>query len=60
MVDHSVKPYDSREASCNVIILEWLVDIATKVGFDNSQDVVVPLYKIIKPIQGLILWGPDI
>ena len=50
----------SCEASYNVIILEWLVDIATKVGFDNSQDVVVPLCKIIKPIQGLILWGPDI
>ena len=48
------------EASYNVIILEWLVDIATKVGFDNSQDVVVPLCKIMKPIQGLILWGPDI
>ena len=48
MVDHSVKPYDSREASYNVVISKLFVDITTRVGFDDSQDVVVPQCKIIK------------
>ena len=50
----------SREASYNVIISEWLVDIATRISFDDFQDVVVPPCKIIKPIQGPALWGLDI
>ena len=32
----------SREASYTVIISEWFVDIATRVDFDDFQDVVVP------------------
>ena len=36
------------------------MDITTRVGFDDSQDVVVPPYKIIKSVKGLVLWGSDI
>ena len=46
VVDHSVKPYDSRETPCNVIISEWFVDIATRVCFDDFQDVVLPHVKL--------------
>ena len=46
VVDHSVKLYDSRGASYNVIILEWFVDIATRVCFDDFQDVVIPHVKL--------------
>ena len=42
------EPYDSREASYNVIISEWFVDITTRVNFDDFQDVVVPSCKVIK------------
>jgi len=33
-----------------VIISEWLVNISTRVNFDDFQDVVVPPCKNYKPI----------
>ena len=38
----------SREASYNVIISERLVDIATRVSFDDFQDAIVPPCKNYK------------
>ena len=50
MVDHSVKLYDLHGASYNVTISEWFMDIAIRVYFDDFQDVVIPPFKIIKPV----------
>ena len=47
----------SHEASYNVIISEWFVDITTSVNFDDFQDVVVPPCKAIKTCLGSNIMG---
>jgi hypothetical protein len=46
----------SRDASCKAIISEWLVEVDTKVFFENFQDIVVPPCKKTKSVYDLPLW----
>ena len=56
---HPAKPYTSnqthsRDASCEAIISEWLVDIATRFCFVDIQEKAVPPCKKTKPVCEVI------
>jgi hypothetical protein len=49
----------SCDASYKAIISEWLVDVDTRVCFEDFQDIAIPPCKKTKPVCDQPLWGSD-